>query len=100
MSPSELRSRRAAREPNDISGSIALSLWSLECVALRLAYEAWVGATGARRATAHAAYLGALEREQRAADGYAETLRRRGDPGPATARRAAARESAARGRCG
>jgi hypothetical protein len=50
--------------------------WRRECRDVHAAYERFSGASAADRALAYAAYEAALDREQSAAEVYAEHLRR------------------------
>src|SRR5918912_374903 len=50
--------------------------WRQESAAVEAAYEHWRDATADERATRHAVYAAALEREERAGCAYAETIAR------------------------
>jgi hypothetical protein len=52
--------------------------WRDQCSAAERAYRCWVAARGADADAWYAAYCAALDREERAAERYAETLRRVG----------------------
>ena len=48
--------------------------WREECSAVELAYERWREASKDERAAAFAAYITALDREERASDVYADLI--------------------------
>jgi hypothetical protein len=48
--------------------------WREECAAVWQAYQRWVDAERQERRLAHAAYVAALDREERAAGSYAERI--------------------------
>lgn len=76
------RLTRSGRRRADVDSVLAAySAWRAECAAVRAAYGRW--ARGARRDVdvTVAAYLAALDREERAAERYARLLvRARGRP--------------------
>jgi hypothetical protein len=50
--------------------------WREESAAVDLAYERWIAAPSSDSVCAHAAYVAALDREERASEGYERTVRR------------------------
>jgi hypothetical protein len=50
--------------------------WREECHGVRLAYRRWVDSTRDEGRLAYAGYVAALDREERAADAYAEHMDR------------------------
>jgi hypothetical protein len=50
--------------------------WREECQAVGLAYERWIACDRRERELSHAAYLAALDREERAARTYAHQVER------------------------
>jgi hypothetical protein len=50
--------------------------WRMESTSVRLAYEHWKDAEPSGESAAHAAYVAALDREERAADVYRDCARR------------------------
>ena len=52
--------------------------WRMQCLNVRAAYEHFTVAPAADRALAFAAYQAALDREESAADAYAEQMRQVG----------------------
>ena len=50
--------------------------WCEACYLVRLAYRLWVDSTRAERCLTYAAYVAALDREERAADMYADRIDR------------------------
>lgn len=62
--------------------------WRNRCQDVRAAYHHFTTASGADRTAAFAVYMAALDREQSAADAYAEQMRSpaapAGNPGPGT----------------
>jgi hypothetical protein len=48
--------------------------WREECAAVRRTYQGWVEADRSQRRLAYAGYVAALDREERAADAYAEQI--------------------------
>ena len=50
--------------------------WREESAAVDSAYERWIAASSSDMVCAHAAYVAALDREERASVGYEHTLRR------------------------
>jgi hypothetical protein len=50
--------------------------WREECLAVRLAHERWAESTGAEGRLTYAAYVAALDREERAARTYADHVER------------------------
>jgi hypothetical protein len=65
-----LRRRRDVHEALD-----AYAEWRDACVAVQAAYGMWRSRRGSDRAPAFHAYVNALDREQHAADVYAELVR-------------------------
>jgi hypothetical protein len=69
--------RRAAVPRRLVDQAFDLYLaWRQESAALQAAYEHWRDGGAAERATRHAVYAAALDREERAGCAYAETIAR------------------------
>jgi hypothetical protein len=49
--------------------------WRTECAAVQAAYERFLDASASDRATAFAAYIAALDREESACESYADQVR-------------------------
>ena len=58
---------------------LAYVQWREECMAVWHGYGRWTSATAEDKVSAHAAYLAALDREDAAANFYAELIERVGD---------------------
>jgi hypothetical protein len=52
--------------------------WREECAAVQRTYLGWVEADRSQRRLAYAGYIAALDREERAADAYADQIERVG----------------------
>jgi hypothetical protein len=61
--------------------------WRSQCWEVRGAYEQLTAASADDRALAYAAYVAALDREEAAADAYAEQVTRVGSPATTSGRR-------------
>jgi hypothetical protein len=72
--------RRSIRQRDTVDLAVdAYVAWREECRAVRNAYLAWTRGPAAEAAHAFDAYEAALEREEAAANVYAELMRRVGD---------------------
>ena len=73
------RITRSSRRRAVVSGALAAyAEWRQECNAVRAAYRGWVGSSTIEEPLAFAAYEAALEREGRAAQIYARSMKHAG----------------------
>lgn len=71
--------RRLLRRPEKVDAAVdAYFRWRHECSAVRDAYRTWVSAGAGSRSLAFDAYIAALDREEGAANVYADVKRRIG----------------------
>jgi len=70
------RLRKSTRRSADVNAAlVAYSNWRAQCGEVRTAYRAWVRAAPEQASLAFASYRLAVDREELAAEAYAERLR-------------------------